>query len=100
MLHVKVYKISSDDSLAKDDPAQSFQTMDKVYVGSQLIPWRECVDREGEKEEGASPQLSFSLKLVHYGGDVPEVEIEGKMSGHMKWLKFGHPDAHYDADGK
>ena len=90
MIRAKVYRCSS--------VSDKFETADRTYVGSILIAWKECVEREGEKEQGESPWLNFEEELRDPESDCT-VDISGSIFGQLKWVKFGSKDSGYNSDG-
>jgi len=87
IIEIKVYKVPQE--------AEAFGTANKTYIGSALVAWKECVERE---DNGASESLQFNEELREYG-DSGTARIDGKLAGEARWIKYGHGDSKYDPDG-
>jgi len=87
IIEIKVYKVPQE--------AEAFGTANKTYIGSALVAWKECVERE---DNGASESLQFNEELREYG-DSGTSRIDGKLAGEARWIKYGHADSKYDPDG-
>lgn len=88
IIRVSVYKVS--------DEATNFKTADKTFIGCIYIQWKECVDRE---VNGESPFLFFDEELRDPEGKC-DVDLSGMFTGMVKWIKFGHKDSSYNANGE
>jgi hypothetical protein len=58
------------------------KTADLTPVGSIYIAWKECVKREGEKEAGQSPWLSFEEELRDRDSECT-VDVDGMFIGQL-----------------
>ena len=88
IIKVSVYKCSESDT--------NFKQADKTYIGSIFVMWKECVERENN---GASDWIHFQEELR----DPEEkctVDLTGMFVGQVKWIKFGHADSSYNAEGE
>jgi len=87
IIRAKIYRCASDET--------DFDRADKTYVGSIFIAWKECVERE---QNGTSEWLSFEEELRDPEGDCT-VGIGGMFVGQVKWIKAGHAESGFNADG-
>ena len=54
---IDIFKFHIDEMDKSEEAKQEFyKVADKTYIGSVLVPWKECVDRV---KDGASPMLQF-----------------------------------------
>lgn len=69
----------------------------QVYVGTIMIPWKECIEKE---QNGESPEMQFQLELIQWEDLMSEYEVNGLVTGQLQWVKYGHKNSRYQADGQ
>lgn len=88
-IKILVYKLDAGEKTFKS-------AVDKAYLGCVFIPWKTCMEHV---KDGESPSIPYTQALCRQPDDVIKYELQGELSGEIKWVSFGHPNSNYDADG-